>query len=56
MKKSELDIWYRYNKAYKNGEYFEREDTREMLRLNHLVIEQANKIHNDNMLGVIKTI
>jgi len=52
MKKTELDIWFKYLTALKNDWHFEPEDKREFLRLNHLVLEQANKIHNDNMLSV----
>ena len=52
MKKSELDIWYKYLKALKNDWHFEPEDKREFIRLNHLVMEQAHRIHNDNMLSI----
>lgn len=64
MTRKELNIWYRYTKALErvkkngsncidpmNGVYMEREDYQELYRLNHLVMEQANKIHNDNMLN-----
>ena len=49
MKKSELDIWYKYQKALDCSEFLEKEDMRELIRLNHLVMEVAHKIHNDNM-------
>lgn len=51
MKKSELDIWFKYVKAFNNGWHFEPEDKREFIRLNHLVMEESHKIHNDNMLN-----
>jgi len=52
MKKTDLDYWRRYIKAYNNNKHFYYEDKREFLRLNHLVMEQANRIHNDNMLSI----
>lgn len=51
MTKKELDIWYKYTKALKNGDYMEKEDYRELIRLNHLVMEASHEIHNKNMLG-----
>jgi hypothetical protein len=51
MTKKELDIWYKYIIAIKNDWHFEPEDTKELLRLNHLVMEASHKIHNDNMLS-----
>lgn len=50
MTKKELDIWYKYTIAVKNDWHFEPEDTREMIRLNHLVMEIADKIHNSHMM------
>mgnify|MGYP001611459344 CR=1 FL=1 len=51
MKKKELSVWYRYIKALQQGKYLEKEDKRELIRLNHLVIEASHKIHNDNMIN-----
>lgn len=53
MKKKEIDIWFKYQKALKNEEYFEPEDKREFLRINFLIMEEAHKIHNDNMLNIL---
>lgn len=52
MKKSDLDNWYKYIKALKNDWHFEPEDKREFVRLNHLVMEQCHRVHNDNMLSI----
>lgn len=51
MTREELNIWYRYQKALKNGDYLENEDKKELVRLNHLVMEASHEIHNNNMLS-----
>ncbi len=56
MKKSELDAWYKQLRQYKNGYHMELSDIIELVQLNHLVMEEAHRIHNDNMLEVRKTI
>ena len=56
MTQKELIIWHRYIKTLRTlgpvGQIdgMEKEDYRELLRLNFLVMELAHKIHNDNML------
>ena len=52
LTKKELDTWFKYQKALKNGAYFEREDKRELLRLNHLVMEASHAVHNENMTDI----
>jgi hypothetical protein len=51
MTQKELIYWFRYSKDLKKGTFLEREDIQELIRLNHLVMEIAHKIHNDNMLN-----
>jgi len=51
MKKDELNEWYKWLKQYENGYHLSENDKRELLRLNHIVMEKVHKIHNENMLG-----
>lgn len=50
--KKELDSWYSLYRQVYNGYHMSDSDKRELIRLNHLVMEVAHKIHNDNMLQV----
>lgn len=50
MKKKELDAWYRLLRQVKNGNHLSSEDNRELVHLNFRVMEEAHKIHNDEML------
>jgi len=50
MTQKELIYWFRYSKELKAGTFMEREDYREVVRLNHLVMGIAHEIHNNNML------
>jgi len=52
MKLSELSDWLILYNQVKNGWHLSDSDKQELLRLNHIVMEQAHKIHNDNMLKV----
>lgn len=55
MKKQDLNNWYKLLKQLNNGKmknsYSKDEDYRELIRLNHLVMEATNKIHNDHMMS-----
>jgi len=50
MTKEELKDWYFWYRQVKNGYHMERNDWQALIRLNHLVMEAANGIHNENML------
>jgi hypothetical protein len=50
MTREDLNIWYKYQKALHNGDYLEKEDKQELIRLNFLVMEVCHKLHNDSML------
>lgn len=67
MTKKELNIWFRYYKAYKttkkngnnaidimNGVYMDKCDYQELISLNHSVMELAHEVHNDNMFNNYK--
>jgi len=47
-----ISQWLKLVKQYSNGYYLSESDKRELLRLNHLIMELSHKIHNDNMLGI----
>jgi len=51
MKKYELIEWYKLLIQLKNGYHLSENDKTELIRLNHLVMEESHKIHNDNMLN-----
>lgn len=53
MKKYELEQWYALLKQIKNGYHMSDYDLKELVRLNHLVMEEAHKVHNDNMLNIL---
>lgn len=50
MKKEDLNKWYMLYKQVKNGYHMEPIDWRELIRLNHLIMEATHEIHNNNML------
>jgi hypothetical protein len=56
IKKYELDIWFKYLKMLKNGEYLEDEDIKEIIRLNNLVLDLTTEAVNQtkNMYKLIK--
>ena len=49
MTKAELLTWWELLQQVKNGWHVETFDKQELIRLNHLVMEEAHKIHNDNI-------
>lgn len=51
MKKQELNEWYQLLKQIKNGYHLSNEDKQQLIRLNHRVMEESHKIHNDSMLN-----
>ena len=50
MKKLDLDRWYKLNKLVE----LTHEEVRELVRINHLVMEVCHNIHNLDMLGFIE--
>lgn len=50
MTKEQFEQWYALREQVVNGWHMSEGDWQELLRLNYLVMEAANKIHNDNML------
>lgn len=52
MTQEELNEWYNLITTIKTGTKLDNCDYSTLLRLNHLIMEEADKIHNDNMLGV----
>lgn len=50
MTREELDKWFDLITTIKTGTKLDYYDYSELLRLNHLVMEEAHLIHNDNML------
>lgn len=49
MKKQELNEWFLLYSQLKNGYHMSDNDYRELVRLNHLMMEVTHDIHNDNM-------
>lgn len=47
MSKTDLDRWYQLH----TQEELTREEVRELVQLNHLVMEAAHYIHNESMTG-----
>ena len=54
MTKKDLNEWYKLRIQYVNGYHLEPSDWRELVRLNHLVMEASHEIHNHNMLNGFK--
>ena len=50
MKSKEFNEWLKLKNRLDKGEALGYEH-QELIRLNHLVIEESHKIHNDNMLN-----
>lgn len=50
MTKQELDQWYTLREQVVNGWHMSDQDYRELIRLNHLVMDASHNIHNTNML------
>ena len=50
MTKQELNQWFTLREQVKNGWHLSENDWRELIRLNHLVMDATHEIHNHNML------
>lgn len=50
MDKEILDQWFTLYSQVQNGYHMSDSDKKELIRLNHLVMEACHKIHNDHML------
>lgn len=50
MSKKELDNWYKWYRQRKNGYHMSDMDKRELISLNHTLMEAVHEIHNDNMM------
>lgn len=50
MDKEILNQWFELYSQKQNGYHMSEADKKELIRLNHLVMEACHKIHNDNML------
>lgn len=51
MTKEDLLKWYDFCQQIVNGWHMSDSDKKELIRLNHLVMEASHMIHNDNMLN-----
>ena len=51
MTDKEIKQWTLLYKQVKNGYHMEKNDWRELVRLNHLIMEASHDIHNKNMLS-----
>ena len=54
MKIIDIMEWINQYKQYKNGYHMSDSDIKELVRLNHLVMEATHEIHNKNMLNDLK--
>lgn len=50
--KNAFDQWFIYYKQYINGYHMSDYDIRQLISLNHMLMEQVHRIHNDNMLKI----
>lgn len=51
IRKQDLDNWYKLRKQIVNGYHMSDSDKRELISLNHTIMEAVHEIHNDNMFG-----
>jgi len=51
MTTQELKQWDTLRKQYKNSYHLSVSDWKELIRLNHLIMEASHDIHNNNMLA-----
>ena len=52
LTQDKLEQWYSLRQQTVNGYHMSDSDKRELIRLNHLIMEASHKIHNDNMLNM----
>ena len=50
MTDQEYKDWLKLAKQFKNGYHLSKNDWKELLRLNHLLMELSHKIHNENQM------
>ena len=50
MNKEERKEYFVLLDQYKQGYHLSKEDKANLIRLNHLIMEDAHIVHNDNML------
>jgi len=53
MNKRERKEYFMLLNQYKNGLHLSSNDKRELIFLNHLIMEDAHRVHNDNMLNIL---
>jgi len=53
MNKEEIKEYFILLNQYKNSYHLTKNDKKELIRLNHLIMEDAHMIHNDNMMNRI---
>lgn len=42
-------LWFNLYKQYKNGYHMSDNDIKELVRLNHTIIEPVHEVHNESM-------
>jgi len=42
-------LWYNLYKSYRDGLHMSQNDITEFLRLNHRIMEEVHKVHNESM-------
>ena len=50
MENQELKEWSVLYKQFKNGYHLSNTDKQDLLRLNHLLMEECHNVHNSNMM------
>ena len=50
MSKEEIKEYFVLLNQYKKGYHLSNNDKQELIRMNHLIMEDCHMIHNDNML------
>jgi len=46
----ELLEWLKWYRQYNNGYHMSENDWKELVRLNHLVLDMTHEVHNEDML------
>jgi hypothetical protein len=53
MNEEERKEYFILLNQYKNAYHLSDNDKSELIRLNHLIMEDAHRVHNDNMLNIL---
>jgi len=53
MSKEEINEYYVLFEQYIKGYHLSDNDKKDLIRLNHLIMSDAHKIHNANMLNIL---